>query len=283
MREDVTFGGGCAAWHYVADVEGQRPCVVMAHGFGATRTSGLEPFAEGFAAAGFDVVLFDYRGFGASQGGRRQRVDLAGQRDDYRAAITFARELGGVDADRIVVWGVSLAGGHVLEVAARDPRIAAVIALTPAVDGVTIMRAAIDLNGMRAANALTAAAVRGQSVPITGPPGSLAVMTAPGAQEAYLGIAGPDWVNEVDARVMLRLGLDRPVRFAKQLTMPVLVQIADEDQTAPPQSAMKAAWDAQALVRHYPCDHFGVYPGQPYFDSALKHAVDFLRRTLKPG
>ena len=40
----------------------------MAHGFGGTRDTGLLGYAEGFAAAGLDVLLFDYRGFGDSDG-----------------------------------------------------------------------------------------------------------------------------------------------------------------------------------------------------------------------
>jgi pimeloyl-ACP methyl ester carboxylesterase len=277
MREDVAFGD-CSAWHYRAAGEDPRACVVMAHGFAGTRTCGLEGFADGFCAAGFDVLLFDYRGFGTSGGEPRQTIDLRGQRDDYRAAVAHARGLPGVD--RVVLWGVSLAGGHVFEVAASDPQIAAVIALTPATDGLAALRFAIEQSGLKAANALTAAAVRGGKVAVTGPPGSLAVMTTPGSYEAYLEVAGPDWVNEVDARVILRLGLDRPIRQAGKLKMPVLVQVADEDTVAPPAAAMAAAWAARALVRHYPCDHFDVYPGRRYFDSALAHAVDFLTRTL---
>ncbi len=76
MRTDVeipSHGEQLGAWHYTAesaDLEGPtgRPCVVMAHGFGATRDAGLTPFAEKFAAAGADVLVFDYRGFGTSTG-----------------------------------------------------------------------------------------------------------------------------------------------------------------------------------------------------------------------
>ncbi len=48
-----------------------RPVVVMAHGLGGTKDSGLEPFATGLAEAGLDVLAFDYRGFGASPAVRR--------------------------------------------------------------------------------------------------------------------------------------------------------------------------------------------------------------------
>ncbi|HRK45415.1 MAG TPA: alpha/beta hydrolase, partial [Nocardioides sp.] len=62
----------------------------MAHGLGGTKDSGLEPFASALAEAGLDVLAFDDRGFGASGGTPRQRVDLAGQVDAYRAAMTAA-------------------------------------------------------------------------------------------------------------------------------------------------------------------------------------------------
>ena len=117
-----------------------RPCVVMAPGFGGTRdTGGLVAYAQGLAAAGLDVVLFDYRGFGGSSGSPRQLVSAARQRQDYHAAIAAARQLPGVDPDRIVLWGISYSGGHVVRVAAEDGHVAAVVSLTPAMDGVAVL------------------------------------------------------------------------------------------------------------------------------------------------
>ncbi len=119
---------------------GGVPCVVMAPGFAGTRdTSALMDYARGFAAAGLDVVLFDYRGFGGSDGSPRQLVSASRQRRDYRAAIAAARRLPGVDPERIVLWGISYSGGHVVRVAAEDGRVAAVIALTPAMDGIAVL------------------------------------------------------------------------------------------------------------------------------------------------
>ena len=92
----------CAAWYLPAatdDLAGAHgwPCVVMAHGFGGTRDCALLPYAEGFAAAGLDVVVFDYRGFADSTGWPRQLVSHRRQRHDYHAArraitmrLTFA-------------------------------------------------------------------------------------------------------------------------------------------------------------------------------------------------
>ena len=120
--DEVVFGSGgddVHGWHFAGagdtlDGGRGRPVVVMAHGLGGTKDSGLEPFAVGLAKAGLDVLAFDYRGFGDSAGEPRQRVDLDAQVEDYRAAMAAAASLPGVDRGRIVLWGVSLAGGHVL-------------------------------------------------------------------------------------------------------------------------------------------------------------------------
>ena len=75
-REDLTFPSGedtCAAWLYRPDgAEGPVPCIVMAHGFTATREDRLPAYAERFAAAGMAVLLFDYRHFGDSTGEPRR-------------------------------------------------------------------------------------------------------------------------------------------------------------------------------------------------------------------
>jgi hypothetical protein len=105
-------------------------------------------------------------------------------------------------------------------------------------------------------------------------------LTAPGALEAYTAIAGPTWRNEIAARIFLQVGTYRPIRKAAKLRCPVLVPIADNDGTAPPLAAMKAAQSARAEVRHYPCDHFDIYPGRRWFGAACKHQLEFLRRHL---
>ena len=124
MRHDIAFESGgtrCAAWHYSAatdDLRGPagRPCVVMAHGFGGTRDAGMEPFAEAFADAGLDVLLFDYRGFGASAGVPRQAISYRRQRADYHAAIAAARQRRRRPRTHRR-GGTSYSGGHVVAVA----------------------------------------------------------------------------------------------------------------------------------------------------------------------
>ncbi len=91
MIDDVRIpchGEQLAAYVYrPGTTQGDAPCVVMAHGFSGTRDDGLPGYAEAFRDAGFVVVLFDYRHFGASTGEPRQLLSNARQLDDYRAVI----------------------------------------------------------------------------------------------------------------------------------------------------------------------------------------------------
>lgn len=113
----------CAARVYrpAAD-EQSRPVVVMGHGFGGVRALRLYAYAERFADAGYVVVVFDYRGFGESDGAPRQVLDVGMQLQDWRAALKFARGLPGADAQRVVAWGTSFGGGHVITLAGRGSR-----------------------------------------------------------------------------------------------------------------------------------------------------------------
>lgn len=297
--DEITFASGsdhCSAWHLTAASDafagpGGRPCAVMAPGFGATRDSSLLGYAEGFAAAGIDVLLFDYRGFGASGGSPRQLVSVRRQRRDYHAAVGAARQLPGVDPERIVIWGVSYAGGHVIVVAARDKRVAATISVTPAMDGIPVLiqlarnggpahlvRAAG--NGLRdAARALTGRAPH--LVPMVGEPGSNAIIAKAGGEEAYTAIAGPSWRNELCARTALEAGLNRPIRFASRVSCPLLVQVGTSDSICPPQAGRRAVpkAGARAELREYPVDHVDVYVGA-WQERALADQLDFLSRYL---
>jgi dienelactone hydrolase len=138
-RTDVEFrseGTTLRGWLYRPDGATTRtPLVVMAHGFVGHR-EWVVPTAEVFAARGLACLVYDHPCFGASDGEPRQQVDPVRQVHGYRDAITFAATLPGIDPERIAIWGTSLAGAHVLAVAALDGhRIRAVVSQVPAVSG----------------------------------------------------------------------------------------------------------------------------------------------------
>jgi fermentation-respiration switch protein FrsA (DUF1100 family) len=265
----------------------------MAHGIAGTRDSGLLPFAEAFAAAGLDVLLFDYRCFGDSSGEPRQLGWPPRHREDYGAAVEFARGLDGVDPDRIVLWGTSWSGGHVVYVAADDPRIAAVICQTPDLDGLRTLReiaryadwgqlARITWEGVKDA----VGAARGRPphmIPVVAPPGQVAAMGSDDAEQGYRSIAGPTWRNEISARAVLAENRNRPITMIDRVACPILVQIADRDTIAPPPGARAAAWRAKGRVevREYPCLHFDIYLG--WRERSIADQLHFLGRHVAAG
>ena len=267
MRSDIVIishGVHLSAWHYEAETDDLttprgRPCVVMAHGLGGTKDSGLEPYAERFAAAGADVVLFDYRGFGLSEGHPRQVVDHRRHREDYHAAVAHARALPGVDPDRIVLWGASNSGGHVIAVAAEDPLIAGVISQGAAMDGTAAVLNVWSYGSPRQLLRLTAHAAidmvwsllnqRPHHVQLAGDPGSLAAMSAHDSLPGYSAIWGPSFVNQMAARGFFLYLLNRPVTRAKRLRMPVHLVIANHDSIAPTSGMEKVAKRVRGPVK----------------------------------
>lgn len=289
-RSDIripSHGEELAAYFYRPDAPaGEKvPCVVMAHGFTGTRDDGLPGYAEAFQQAGYAVVVFDYRYFGASTGEPRQLLDIGAQQDDYRAVIDWARHADGIDPDRIVLWGSSFSGGHVLVVAEGDPRIAAVIAQAPFADSLAVMRT-MPIANMARATALgladRAGALLGRPpiyMSAVGPPGSFAALTDPSAHTGFQTIVGPKslWRNEFAARLLLNFVGFRPFRHASKLTMPVLFCVCDEDTTTPPGPAVAAAQAApHAELRLFPYGHFDIY----HDEEAKADQVDFLQRVF---
>ncbi len=270
-----------------------RPCVVMAHGFGCTRDGGLAPFAERFAAAGCHVVTFDYRGFGTSDGEPRQRVSYRRQRQDYEAVVAAVRQMDDVDPDRVVVWGTSYSGGHVVAVAAKDPRIAAVVSQGAAVDGLAILRKKekADPSTPRSKGPrMVAAALRDLTTVVTrrepvrvdsvGAPGDFALLTADDFID-YVDLMGPTWRNDVCARSLLGLPLNRAVLRAGDVSCPALFVIAEQDSIAPPAAVRQAARRVGDLAEivSYDCPHFDIYGGA-VLEESVSAQVGFLTRIL---
>ena len=288
-RSDITFTSDslrCAGWFYLADGERPAPCIVMAHGLAGVKEMRLDAYAERFAAHGYHVLVFDYRHFGASEGSPRQLLDIRKQHADWAAAVGYARSRPDVDPSRIVLWGSSLSGGHVIALA-KPLGAAAVIAQIPHADGIASVLAlgpkqALKLTGHGLYDA--ARAVMGLSphyVAASGEPGSSAVMTAPEAR-GYRRLVpeGQDFDERVAARFALKVGLYSPGRKLRNVSVPVLVQVATKDETTPPGAAVTAAKRARrGVLKTYDIGHFEPYVA-PAFDSIIGDQIAFLQQAL---
>ena len=94
--QEMTFESGgvrCSGWHFPGTGDrvrrrfrtpgrGDGPRIRRNQGL---RSASRSPSAS--QAAGLDVLAFDYRGFGASEGIPRQTISIERQIEDYQAAI----------------------------------------------------------------------------------------------------------------------------------------------------------------------------------------------------
>jgi fermentation-respiration switch protein FrsA (DUF1100 family) len=290
-RIDVSFRSGeddCRAWLYRPSAD-PAPLVILGHGLGATRELGLAPYAERFRDAGIAALCFTYRHFGDSGGLPRQLLDIERQLADWAAALAYARELPGIDHSRIAIWGSSFGGGHVIETAARDGHVAAVVAQCPFTDGVASLRVAsprsMALGGVLAARDEVRRLAGGTPVriPLVGPPGSAALMSAPDAEPGYRALIPPgfEFDDSVAARFFTRVGFYRPGRSARRVKAPILFCVCERDSVAPAAATLRYAQQApRAEVKRYPVGHFDIYKGDA-FELAVADQLEFLQRHLE--
>jgi pimeloyl-ACP methyl ester carboxylesterase len=106
------------------EVGERRAAVVLLAGYTYLKSFVLPEIARALNVAGYVALVFDYRGFGDSDG-PRWRLLPAEQVADARAALTFLSEQPQVDAARLALVGVSLGGSNAIAAAAADARVGA--------------------------------------------------------------------------------------------------------------------------------------------------------------
>jgi uncharacterized protein len=142
-RLNVEFpseGSTVRGWLYVPDGPGPHPAVVLAGGWCYVRELVMPYYAQVFAERGIAALVFDYRNLGVSDGEPRQHLDPWMQIRDYQNAVSFLTTRTELDVDRIGAWGISYSGGHVIVLAATDPRVKVIVSQIPVVDGYENMR-----------------------------------------------------------------------------------------------------------------------------------------------
>lgn len=119
-----------------ADAGAPLPFIVQGPGWlGLADAKLYQPYHEAFTAAGFAVLIFDYRGFGASEGDRGT-LSPQWQLEDWRNAIAYLRSRPDMDATRAAIFGSGgTGGGNAVLVAAYEPGVRATISQVPVADG----------------------------------------------------------------------------------------------------------------------------------------------------
>ncbi|HXG19574.1 MAG TPA: alpha/beta fold hydrolase [Methylomirabilota bacterium] len=112
----------------------KRAAVLFCHGLRANRKVIAPEFARAFAKAGYVTFVFDYRGFGESEG-QKNRLISRERDEDIMNATTFLGLQPEVDANRIALFGVSYGGANVISAGAADPRTKAIVSVVGFGDG----------------------------------------------------------------------------------------------------------------------------------------------------
>jgi len=141
-NEDVRFYShgsaiaGTLALPDGASADTPVPAVVQGPGWLGLRDAKLyQPYHRGLVAAGIAVLVFDYRGFGDSEGDATY-LDPRAQVDDYRSAASYLETRSDVDPQGIGAFGSGgTGGGNAIMAAGLDPRFKAVVAQVPIADG----------------------------------------------------------------------------------------------------------------------------------------------------
>lgn len=131
--EGVRLGG----WLHLPDAAATRmPFIAQGPGWlGLADAKLYQPYHQAFTAAGFAVLIFDYRGFGASEGDRGT-LSPQWQVADWRSAISYMRGRDDMDPGAFAIFGSGgTGGGNAVAVAALESDARATISQVPVADG----------------------------------------------------------------------------------------------------------------------------------------------------
>jgi hypothetical protein len=274
-------------WKPAEPADGKRPALLMAHGWGGTKSHLNQAYAPQFAAMGYVVLTFDYRGWGDSDGKLlrtgakpqgdmdeyvlrvkevRTIVDPIDQLEDIRNAYYYLIGEADVDADRLAVWGSSLGGGLALQTAATLPGFKVLITQIGAVNP----RAGLD-NPQNPLNeaAMTrwrVARARGEAAPF------------PGEETTAEGLRGfPDWPEYVTYD---------PFATRERLTAATLIIDAANEELFDIKLNGNALFEAikdrvPSRYETLPGKHYDIYQGEGY-QAAMALEKRWLTEHLPP-
>jgi dipeptidyl aminopeptidase/acylaminoacyl peptidase len=242
-------------------------------------------YHEALTDAGFGVLVFDYRGFGDSDGPRE--LSPAVQLQDLVNAVTYLTTREDVDADAIGVFGTGgTGGGNAVLLADADPRVRAAVSQVPVADGrdwLHRMRSESDWLAFLAAldedRRLRATTGEGRRVH---PREEIMVPTA----ERRATTIKADVDDRIPTAVSLAAAdeiLDyRPIDAARRLGTPLMVIGVEGDATTPTDHAealYEAAIGPRRLVMQRHTTHYAAY--DRYWETVTPLIVEWFDRFLR--
>lgn len=245
-------------------------------------------YHQALTDAGFGVLIFDYRGFGDSEGNSAV-LSPSGQVQDLINAVTYLTTRDDVVRGAIGAFGSGgTGGGNVVMLAAADDRIGAVVSQLPVADGadwlhrmrsedqwLTFLK---ELDEDRRQRVLTG------SSRMVNPREEIMVPTSERRTTAVK--------SDVDARVPSSVSLSsvdeilayQPVEAAARLAVPLMVIGVEDDATTPTDHAVRiyeAAGGPRALVMQRNTTHYAAY--DQYWETVTPLIVQWFDRYVGNG
>jgi dipeptidyl aminopeptidase/acylaminoacyl peptidase len=291
--EDVAFYSDgdrlSGIWRTPDNYDGRLPAVIQGPGWLGLKDAKLYVrYHEALTEAGYGVLVFDYRGFGGSEGDR-SRLSFAGQLADLINGVSYLTSRDDVDADAIGVFGSGgTGGGNAVLLAARDPRIRAAVSQLPVADGADWlhrMRSEFEwldfLAALDADRKLRAAAGGGRLVH---PREEIMVPTPERRATKVKG--------DVDDRIPTAISLAaadeilayKPLQAARGLRTPLMVIGVEGDATTPTDHAeaiYTAAAGPRALIMQRHTTHYAAY--DQYWETVTPRIVAWFDKHVRNG
>lgn len=242
-------------------------------------------YHETFCAAGYTVLVIDYRGFGDSEG--EPMLDPARQVEDIRNAITFLETRDEVDSDRLGLYGHgATGGGNAISVAGQDDRIGCVVSNVAIDDGAAWLRRMrreyewleyLD----RIAEDRRRRVLTGESEPVA-PQGEIRIPTPERKRKTG------DFKSDVDPLLPSQVPLlsaegvmaSRPIDVADRVSKLLLIAVEGDDVTPADMSVRlyERARPPKQLLVQTGTTHYEAY--DRYFDEVAPAMVDWYDRHL---
>lgn len=293
LREDVYFLSGnykIYGWYYIPEKSEPRSCIIMSHGFNCTKDCLLEDYALEFVKQGHSVLLYDYRGYGESEGEPRQLLSVLMQQEDLQNAIKFTKEIKKIDS--IILWGTSAAASYGIILASRDHSIKGVIAQCGAYDHKVDSQKGLKDNGLWFYISLLPHGIRDKwrgrlglsrhIIPAYGKSGSKTFLRGDSIFNGVAKLAqnSKNFKNEVCAAFMLQSHGPDVIEASKSVKCPVLVITCKNDEIISSESHVKLTetlGDKMELIT-FPIGHFDIYQGE-WFKASINKQIEFINRV----
>ena len=263
-----------------------RAGIVLCHGYTGVKSLYLPDNARVLTEAGYVVLAFDYKGWGASEGPRARLAPFS-RVADVLAALTFLQTRPGVDPAHIGLYGTSYGGATVIWAAALDERVRCVVSVVGVGDGRRWMRSVRRPDEWHDVLA-RAQADREQAVESGGSAmaerDEILLQDRASAELSAAARAGnPDAVSTVPASF-----IDETLSFhadwvvGKIAPRPLLLVTTEDDRLVPPeesQSLYDLAGEPKRLVVLKGYGHYDVY-AEPAFGEVMAASLAWYRAHL---